>query len=200
MINLLMVLVNNCGFRRCFKEGSKTRVCWERCGEVEVEVTQSCLTLCNPMSMEFPGQKTGLGSLSYLQGSSHPRDQTQVSHITGRFFTCWAIREAQKYWSGEPIPSQGDLTDSGIEPVSPALQADSLATELWGKPGEVNENKVIQLISVQFSSVAQSCPTLCDPMNRNIRAICYTLLYILNLSSVGLNDHLKYWEGIISKN
>ena len=36
----------------------------------------------------------------------------------------------QKYWSGEPIPSQGDLPDSGIEPVSPALQADSLATEL----------------------------------------------------------------------
>ena len=31
---------------------------------------------------------------------SQPRDQTQVSHIAGGFFTSWAIREAQKYWSG----------------------------------------------------------------------------------------------------
>ena len=28
---------------------------------------------------------------------SQPRDQTQVSHIAGGFFTSWAIREAQKW-------------------------------------------------------------------------------------------------------
>ena len=33
------------------------------------------------------------------------------------------------------IPSPGDLPDPGIEPGSPALQADSLPTELSGKPG-----------------------------------------------------------------
>ena len=32
--------------------------------------------------------------------SSQPRDPTQVSHIAGRFFTIWAIREAQEDWSG----------------------------------------------------------------------------------------------------
>ena len=32
--------------------------------------------------------------------SSQPRDQTQVSRIAGRFFTSWATREAQEYWSG----------------------------------------------------------------------------------------------------
>ena len=32
----------------------------------------------------------------------------------------------QEYWSGLPLPSQGDLPDPGIEPTSPALQADSL--------------------------------------------------------------------------
>ena len=53
-----------------------------------------------------PGQNTGVGSLSLLQGifpargSSHPRDQTQVSHIVGKFFTSWATKEAQEYWSG----------------------------------------------------------------------------------------------------
>ena len=40
----------------------------------------------------------------------------------------------QEYWSGLPFPSPGDLPDPGIEPQSPALQADSLRTELQGKP------------------------------------------------------------------
>ena len=32
----------------------------------------------------------------------------------------------EEYWSGLPFPSLGDLLDSGIEPASPALQADPL--------------------------------------------------------------------------
>ena len=32
----------------------------------------------------------------------------------------------QEYWSGLPFPSPGDLSNPGIEPASPALQADSL--------------------------------------------------------------------------
>ena len=36
----------------------------------------------------------------------------------------------QEYWSGLPFPSPGDLPDPEIEPGSPALQADSLLTEL----------------------------------------------------------------------
>ena len=38
----------------------------------------------------------------------------------------------QESWSGLSFPSPGDLPDLGIEPRSPALQADSLPTELWG--------------------------------------------------------------------
>ena len=38
------------------------------------------------------------------------------------------------YWSGLPSPSPGDLPDPGMEPGSPTLQADSLPTELPGKP------------------------------------------------------------------
>ena len=37
-----------------------------------------------------------------------------------------------EYWSGLPIPSPGDLPDPGIEPRSPALQADTLPSELPG--------------------------------------------------------------------
>ena len=39
----------------------------------------------------------------------------------------------QKYWSGLPFPSSGDLPDLGIEPRSPALQADALPSEPPGK-------------------------------------------------------------------
>ena len=35
----------------------------------------------------------------------------------------------QEYWSGFPLPSPGDLSDRGIKPRSPALQADSLLSE-----------------------------------------------------------------------
>ena len=44
----------------------------------------------------------------------------------------------QEHWSGLPFPSPGDLPNPGIEPRSPALQADSLLTELQGKPGDIN--------------------------------------------------------------
>ena len=38
----------------------------------------------------------------------------------------------QEYWSGQPFPFPGDLPNPGIEPRSPAPQADSLPTELQG--------------------------------------------------------------------
>ena len=39
----------------------------------------------------------------------------------------------QEYWSGLPFPSPGDLPDPGIEPGSPALQADALTSDPPGK-------------------------------------------------------------------
>ena len=40
----------------------------------------------------------------------------------------------QESWSGLPFPSPGTLSDPGIEPGSPALQADSLLSEPPGRP------------------------------------------------------------------
>ena len=42
----------------------------------------------------------------------------------------------QEYWSGLPFPSPGDLPNPGIEPRSPALQADALTSE---PPGLTND-------------------------------------------------------------
>ena len=40
---------------------------------------------------------------------------------------------SQEYWSELPFPPPGDLSDPGIKPWSPALQADSLLSEPPGK-------------------------------------------------------------------
>ena len=39
----------------------------------------------------------------------------------------------QEYWNGLPFPSPGEVPNPGIEPGSPALQADSLLAEPPGK-------------------------------------------------------------------
>ena len=39
----------------------------------------------------------------------------------------------QEYWSGLPFPCLRNLPNPGIEPWSPALQADCLPTKLQGK-------------------------------------------------------------------
>ena len=44
----------------------------------------------------------------------------------------------QGYWSGLPFPSPGNFPGPGIEPWSPALQADCLPTKLQGKSSHLN--------------------------------------------------------------
>ena len=54
------------------------------------------------------------------------------------FVTLWTVAyqappsigfSRQEYWSGLPLPSAGDLTNPGIEPRSPTLEADALTSE-----------------------------------------------------------------------
>ena len=59
----------------------------------------------------------------------------------------------QESWSGLPFPSPGDLPDPGIEPRSPALQADSLLTEPSGKPSLAPEYALIKCQS-HFTSLS----------------------------------------------
>ena len=47
-----------------------------------------------PLSIKFSRQEYWSG---LPLGSSPTRDWTKVSHISGRFFTFWATREAQPY-------------------------------------------------------------------------------------------------------
>ena len=63
-----------------------------RKSEMHVSDSLQPLGLFSPWNS--PDQNTGEGSCFLFRGSSQPGDQTQVSHITGRFFTSWATREA----------------------------------------------------------------------------------------------------------
>ena len=68
----------------------------------------------------------------------------------------------QGYWSGSPFPSPGDLPNPGIEPGSPALQADSLPTELQGKisyywPANMHSNFYFFLNFVFIAFVKKFC-------------------------------------------
>ena len=77
---------------------------WQRKTEVKVKVTQSCPTLCDPMDYTVHGilQARILEwvAFPFSRGSSQSKDQTEVSHIADGFFTRWATRKAQEYWSG----------------------------------------------------------------------------------------------------
>ena len=63
----------------------------------------------------------------------------------------------------ESLPNVWNLPASGIEPASPALAGSFLSTG----PPRKSPKYFLLLSSAQFSSVAQSCPTLCDPMNHS---------------------------------
>ena len=78
-----------------------------------------------------------------------------LSHVQ-LFVTPWTVAyqappsmgfSRQEYWSGVPLPSPGGLPNPGIEPRSPALQADALPSEPPGRPldREVHQNSSKEL-------------------------------------------------------
>ena len=80
----------------------------------------------------------------------------------------------QEHWSGLPFPSPGDLPDPRTKPGSPALQADSLLTKLWGKPSKtltkakpvIYVARIYQNIKYPWSSIisADSSSKLAKPV------------------------------------
>ena len=111
-------------------------------------VAQSCLTLCDLMDCNPPDSSIHWISQTWIlewvtipfyRRFFQPRDQTQVSHIAGRFFTNWATREA--------------------------------------------------LLVYQFSSVAQSCPILCNSMD------CSTPGFPVHHELPKLTQTHVYWVG-----
>ena len=58
----------------------------------------------------------------------------------------------QGYWNGLPFSSPGDLLNPGIESKFPALQADSLPSELQESPNEIHTPQKLILRIMQHTS------------------------------------------------
>ena len=95
-----------------------------------VLVPQSCWTSCNPMNFSVHGLLQA-GIQEWVKWS-----EVKLLSRVQLFATPWTVPyqaslsmgfPRQEHWSGLPFPSPGDLPDPGIEPRSPALQADALA-------------------------------------------------------------------------
>ena len=74
---------------------------------------------------------------------SLPMKVKSLSHVR-LFATPWTVAyqaspsmgfSREEYWSGLSFPSPGDLPNPGIEPGSPALEADALTSEPPGSCG-----------------------------------------------------------------
>ena len=101
--------------------------------KVKGKVTQSCLTLATPwtiQSMEFfrPEYWSGQPFLS-PRNLPNPGIETRSPALQADSLPAEPQGKAQEYCSGQPIPSPANLSNPGIEPRSPALEVDSLPTE-----------------------------------------------------------------------
>ena len=105
--------------------------------KVKMKVDRLCLTFYDSMDTVcgiLQARILECVVFSFSRGSSQPRDQTQVSCIFYQLNHKGNPRTLE--WVAYPSPE--DLPDPEIEPVSPALQADSLPTELSEKAMDMN--------------------------------------------------------------
>ena len=86
-----------------------------------------------------------------------------LSHVR-LFATPWTVAlqappsmgfSRQECWSGLPFPSPGDLPNPGIEPRSPALQADTLTSE---PPGIIIMCKFLYVSAHVYISLKKYAP------------------------------------------
>ena len=87
-----------------------------------------------------PGQNTGVGSLSLLQGIFPPRGLNPGLPHCRQIIYQLSHKGSPRIleWVAYPFSSRFQESAEGIEPGSPALQVDSLPTELLGLQGMVS--------------------------------------------------------------
>ena len=110
----------------------------------------------------------------------------------------------QEYWSGWPFPSPGHLPDPGIEPASPALQADSLPLSHQGSLCKYHAilYKWLQYAWIFVSGVCV-CVCVCEGTNLWWIPRDYTFTTLLCLSFIKkptheetCSQHLAFTSGL----
>ena len=120
---------------------------------VSVFIMFSCLTLFNPFDNSPPGSSVhGILqarilewiAILFFRGSSQPRDETWVSCIASRFFTIWAIREAQMLYTS-PL-SDSEVTQSCLTLCDP-MDCSPPASSVH----EIFQARVLEGVATSFS-------------------------------------------------
>ena len=124
-----------------------------------------------------------------------------LSHVR-LFATSWTVAHQappsmgffrQEYWSGLPFPSPGDLLDPGIEPRSPALQADALTSEPPGQtPG--NQGSPLYKLLRFRQRVGNQCRDLLVLQLPKTSHICKFLCFLNLPTSLSATIYLCLWS------
>ena len=137
--NLNSALFQFVGFWQTYRSNWLNNNNWK----VKVLATQLCPILCNPMDYRLPGSDIhGIlqarvlerVAIPFSSRMSQPRDWTQVSCISGRFFAIWATREAQivsNKWRNAILSIQMGIPHPGISHVWQVLGKEVRSSLLW---------------------------------------------------------------------
>ena len=98
--------------------------------------SQSCLNLCDPMDYTWNslGQNTGVGNFSPLQGIFRTQGLNPGIPHCGRILCQLSHKGSPRILEWVACPFSSRSSGPGIKPGTPALQGNSLPTELSGNP------------------------------------------------------------------
>ena len=98
-------------------------------------------------------------------------------------YTVHGIRQARRLEWVAFLPSPGDLPNTGIEPRSPALQADSLPPKPPGKPqiilGEWNNSPLYMLYNLIFILVKLIIDKLFLSIISSVQSLSRVRLFVI---------------------
>ena len=131
----------------------------------KLKVTQSCPTLCDPMDCIVHGilQARTLEwvAFSFSRGSFPTQGSNPGLLYCRQILYQLSHKGSPRILQSVAYPFSRDLPDPGIEPGSPALQADSLPTELSGKP------KSLQAFGPKTQNIKQK--QYCNKLNKDLK-------------------------------
>ena len=134
-------------------------------------VAQSCPTLCDPMNCSTPGLPVHHQFLEFTQTHVHRvGDAIQPSHPVVPFSSCPQSLPASdtcptRWILQSPLYNCGTWGPEKLCPWTEATQPVSHGHPAWVQECRAPMTILCSFCRYQFSSVAQSCLTLCNPMD-----------------------------------
>ena len=156
----------------------------------------SVMSLCNPMDCILPASSVhGIlqarmlewVAISFSRGSFQPRDQTQVSCITGRFFTTWATREATVYYR-ERIQIKISQGKKYLGWISGGFHTHNFVRQSSPCGSRMHDSQH-QCVTI--------CPEYCQPVKLTGASVFYVCVQALLHRYAWLINYLSSWSQLV---